>query len=106
MFWGVSPTVNTTATTNAVANGSSQIPEDVLPEYFPRKPAECRETAELFFNCFNENSKKVDAYDKNSGVRGLVECKTLKLSYEECMSKLDKSKLSKRFEVSSYAGYS
>lgn len=77
----------------------SSVPEDRLPDYFPKIVKECKVEADAFFKCFSDNSKKNDASDKNAGVRGLTECRDLKWNYENCMSKVDSSKLSKRFEV-------
>ena len=77
----------------------STIPEDKLPDYFPKIVKECKVEADTFFKCFSDNSKKTNPSDKNAGVRGLTECRDMKWNYENCMAKVDISKLNKRFEV-------
>ena len=74
--------------------------DDKLPPFFPRSPAECKVESASFFECFNNHAKKNSPDDKNAGVRAVVECKALKHKYEDCMNtKVDKSKLNKKFQV-------
>ena len=38
----------------------STIPEDKLPDYFPKIVKECKVEADTFFKCFSDNSKKTN----------------------------------------------
>ena len=74
--------------------------EDKLPGFYPRVSPECKIEATQFFNCINSNSIKVSVDDKNAGIKGLVECKSMKLIYEKCMvEKVGSERLNKRFQV-------
>ena len=74
--------------------------DDKFPGFYPRISPECKVEAIQFFNCINTNSNKVSFDDKNSGIRGLVECKTMKQMYEKCMlDKVGVERLNKRFQV-------
>ncbi len=86
-------------TSAAKAPSAPAVPDDVLPDYFPRAPKECKAEAEIFFTCFTEKSVKTSDTDTEAGIRGLQECLNLKKSYESCMGKLDSSKLDRRYEV-------
>jgi hypothetical protein len=74
--------------------------DEKLPDFFPRAPKECKSEAEAFFSCYYANGKKSGPDDKNSGQKALMECKTLKQAYEQCVvTKVDSARLYKRFQV-------
>lgn len=68
---------------------TSSIPDDILPDFFPRMTKTCVVPSTAFFNCLSAKSVKSSDSDTSAGVRGLQECLKEKKSYETCMIKND-----------------
>jgi hypothetical protein len=73
-----------------MASLAAVIPEDRLPDFFPRKIKQCIDPTDKFFKCLFENSKKTSADDVTAGSVGLKACLKQKKNYETCMLRNDK----------------
>lgn len=92
--------MSTTATDTTPSFKTFVSDDEKLPDFFPRTPKECKAEADAFFSCYYTNGKKSSPEDKNSGLKALMECKTLKQQYEQCVvTKVDPKRLYKQFQV-------
>jgi hypothetical protein len=58
-----------------------------LPLYFPTYEPACREVAETFFRCFEENGKMKSNKDTTSCKQAIDVCAAQLDAYEQCMTK-------------------
>mmetsp|Transcript_24511 Transcript_24511/g.36056 ORF Transcript_24511/g.36056 Transcript_24511/m.36056 type:complete len:89 (-) Transcript_24511:69-335(-) len=70
-----------------------------VPRFFPRAPSACRPSADPFFKCLNEHSKKTSDDDVDASKRGLAACTKEMKAYEECMIKYEVKKPEQRMRV-------
>lgn len=85
-------------------NNSNSYSSNILPDYFPYNPKECRMVGSKFFECFSKASEKKTIDDTMAGIHGLEACMKEKKGYEQCMNVLiakesKESKANKRYRV-------